>query len=58
MNSKSFIVIGCVFLLVAVILKGVGFVDPAMVMKIGIKPSSFLILANTSFILAILLKAK
>jgi len=56
MNSKSFVTIGCLLLLVALILKGMGFVNPEMVIKVGIKPSSFIILANTSFILAVLLK--
>lgn len=53
-SAKFFILVGCLLLLVAVILRGIGFVNPA-VMSV-IKPSSFLILANTSFILAILLK--
>lgn len=56
MNSKSFVVIGCLLVLVAVILKGIGLVNAELVMKVGIKPSSFLILANTSFLAAILLK--
>lgn len=53
-SSKFFVAVGCLFILAAVILKGMGFSNPA---ALGIvKPSSLLILANTSFILAILLK--
>jgi len=53
-SSKFFVVIGCLLMVLAVILKVTGFVNPA-VMRV-IKPSSFLILANISFVLAILVK--
>lgn len=53
-SSKFFVVIGCLSILVGVILRAMGFANPA-VMGI-IKPISFLIVANTCFILAILLK--
>lgn len=52
-SAKFFVVIGCLLILAAVILRGIGFYNPAVMV---IKPSSFLILANTAFILAILLK--
>lgn len=52
--ANLFVVIGCLLLLAAVIMRGMGFYNPA-VMRV-IKPSSLLILVNTSFILAVLLK--
>jgi len=53
-SSKFFVVIGCLLFLVAVILRCMGFYNP-LLMKV-VKPSSFLILTNTSFVLAVLLK--
>ena len=53
-SAKFFILVGCLLLLVALILKCMGFANPAAMGVI--KPSSFLILANTCFILAVLLK--
>ncbi|MDP2928178.1 MAG: hypothetical protein Q8N80_05220 [Candidatus Omnitrophota bacterium] len=53
-SSKSFVVIGCLLIVAAFILKGTSFVNPAVVR--AVKASSLLILANTSFILAILFK--
>lgn len=53
-SSKFFVVIGCLLIAAAFILKGMAFVNPATVWLV--KASSLLILANTSFILAILLK--
>lgn len=53
-SAKFFILVGCLLLLVALILRGMGFYNPAAMGVI--KPSSFLILANTAFILAVLLK--
>jgi len=52
--SNFFIVLGCLLILVALILRLTGF--SFMVTMKAIKPSSLLILANTSFILAILFK--
>jgi len=48
------VVLGCILLAIAVILKVMGFSNPCLL--VVIKPSSFLILANTAFVLAILLK--
>ena len=53
-SSKFFVAIGCLLFLVAVISRVMGYSNPA-VMRV-IKPISFLILTNTSFILAVLLK--
>jgi hypothetical protein len=52
--AKLFLVVGCLLLLVAVIMKVIGFYNPAAMGLI--KPSSLLILVNTSFILAVLLR--
>jgi len=53
-SSKFFVVIGCLLIAAAIVLKGMALVNPAVVRVV--KASSLLILANTSFILAILLK--
>jgi len=53
-SAKFFVAIGCLLFLAAVVLRCIGFYNP-VVMRV-IKPSSLLILTNTSFILAILLK--
>ncbi len=53
-KCNPLVVIGCLLVLAGVILRLAGFMNPA-VMRV-IKPISFLILANTSFLLAILLK--
>jgi hypothetical protein len=53
-SAKFLVFMGFLLLLVAVVLRGTGFFHPAAVGII--KPSSLLILANTAFILALLLK--
>ena len=53
-SPRFFVVLGCILLAIAVILKVMGFSNPCLL--VVIKPSSFLILANTAFVLAILLK--
>jgi hypothetical protein len=53
-SAKFFVVIGCLFILIAVVLKVLGFWN--IVLLRTIKPSTFLIAANTSFLLALLLK--
>ncbi|MDD5155058.1 MAG: hypothetical protein PHF11_01035 [Candidatus Omnitrophica bacterium] len=52
-SVKFFILIGCFLLLAAVILRYAGLYSPAILV---IKPSSLLILANISFVLAVLAK--
>lgn len=51
--SKSFIVIGCFLLVIAVVSK---FTSPILRNALSMKAISFVILANTSFLLAILFK--
>ena len=53
LSSKSFIVLACLLLAAAAILKGAMLSNPVWA-AIKLKPSSLLILANTSFILALL----
>lgn len=51
---RFFLAIGCLLLLFAFVLKITGI--PFMFVLGGVKPSSLLVLANTSLILAVLLK--
>ncbi|MFA5411408.1 MAG: hypothetical protein WC321_06105 [Candidatus Omnitrophota bacterium] len=55
-SPESLITIGCLFILAAVVLKLMVFANPAIAAIRIAKPSSLLILANTFFILAVLLK--
>lgn len=52
-TSKLLVAVGCALILAAVILRAMLLFNPTASL---IKPSSLLVLANTSFILAILLK--
>ena len=52
--SKIFIILGCILILVAVILRTT--MCPIIITARPIKPSSFIILANTAFLLAILFR--
>ncbi len=51
--SKSFIIIGCFLLVIAVVSK---FIFPMLRHALSMKAVSLVILANTSFLLAILFK--
>ncbi|MBU0504227.1 MAG: hypothetical protein ABH882_04305 [Candidatus Omnitrophota bacterium] len=53
-SLKFFVTLGCIFLAGAAILRGIGFINPPAMYVF--KPSSLLILANISFVLAILAK--
>jgi hypothetical protein len=53
LSSKSFLVLGCILVVTAVIWKSLTLVNP-MLAAVKLKSSSLLILANTSFILAVL----
>lgn len=53
-TAKLLVVVGCLLVAVALILRGVGFFNLAAMSFI--KPSSILILANTSLLLALLFK--
>ncbi len=54
LSLKLFVTLGCIFLAGAVVLRGIGFISPPAMCVF--KPSSLLILANISFVLAILVK--
>jgi hypothetical protein len=54
LSAKFFVIIGCIFLAGAFLIRTIGLVNP-LVMYV-FKPSSYLILANISFVLAILVK--
>lgn len=52
--SRALVIIGLVLILLAVILRVTSI--PLMISARAIKPSSFLILANTAFLLALITK--
>lgn len=54
LSTKFFVTMGCIFLAGAVIIRGIGLINPSVMYVF--KPSSLLILANISYVLAILVK--
>lgn len=54
--SMIFVVAGCLLLLAGIVSKLIPCANPAMIIGGQVKPISIIILANTSFLLAILLK--